>query len=67
MAEITPKQKPYTEEKFKQDADKFIKGYLGGFDQGEMNNLLKNSVDKIEASGVMSSDEAKNFIKDRVI
>jgi len=65
MAEITPKQKPYTEEKFKQDADRFIKGYLGGFDQGEMNNLLKNSVDKIEASGVMSSDEAKNFIKDR--
>ena len=60
-----PKQKPYTEEKFKQDADKFIKGYLGGFDQGEMNQFLKNSVDKIEASGVMSSDEAKDFIKER--
>ena len=65
MAEITPKQKPYTEEKFKQDADKFIKGYLGGFDQGEMNNLLKRSVSKIENAGVMSSDEAKDFIKER--
>ena len=60
-----PLPKPYTEQAFKEDADRYIKGYLGGFDQGEMNNLLKNSVDKIEASGVMSSDEAKNFIKDR--
>jgi hypothetical protein len=60
-----PKQKPYTEEKFKQDADKFIKGYLGGFDQGEMNEFLKRSVDKIENAGVMSSDEAKDFIKER--
>jgi len=60
-----PKQKPYTEEKFKQDADKFIKGYLGGFDKGEMNEFLKRSVDKIENAGVMSSDEAKDFIKER--
>jgi hypothetical protein len=60
-----PKQKPYTEEKFKQDADKFIKGYLGGFDKGEMNNFLINSVNKIENAGVMSSDEAKDFIKER--
>src|SRR6056300_1921135 len=60
-----PKPKPYTEEKFKQDADKFIKGYLGGFDKGEMNEFLKRSVDKIENAGVMSSDEAKDFIKER--
>src|SRR6056300_723618 len=60
-----PKPKPYTEEKFKQDADKFIKGYLGGFDKGEMNEFLKRSVDKIKNAGVMSSDEAKDFIKDR--
>jgi len=60
-----PKPKPYTEEKFKQDADKFIKGYLGGFDKGEMNQFLKRSVDKIENAGVMSSDEAKDFIKER--
>ena len=65
MAEITPKKKPYTEAAFKNDADRFIKGYLGGFDQGEMNNLLRNSINKIQASGVMSSDEAKDFIKDR--
>jgi len=60
-----PKQKPYTEEKFKQDADRYIKGYLGGFDKGEMNQFLKKSVDKIENAGVMSSDEAKDFIKER--
>ena len=60
-----PKPKPYTEEKFKQDADKFIKGYLGGFDKGEMNQFLKNSISKIENAGVMSSDEAKDFIKER--
>src|SRR6056300_1752326 len=60
-----PKQKPYTEEKFKQDADKYIKGYLGGFDKGEMNEFLKRSVSKIEDAGVMSSDEAKDFIKER--
>jgi hypothetical protein len=60
-----PKPKPYSEEDFKKDADKFIKGYLGGFDQGEMNQFLKNSISKIENSGVMSSDEAKDFIKER--
>jgi len=60
-----PKPKPYSEEDFKKDADKFIKGYLGGFDKGEMNQFLKQSVDKIENAGVMSSDEAKDFIKER--
>ena len=60
-----PKPKPYTEEKFKQDTDRYIKGYLGGFDKGEMNEFLKRSVDKIENAGVMSSDEAKDFIKER--
>jgi hypothetical protein len=60
-----PKPKPYSKEDFKQDADKYIKGYLGGFDKGEMNEFLKRSVSKIEDAGVMSSDEAKDFIKER--
>jgi len=60
-----PKPKPYTEEKFKQDTDRYIKGYFGGFDKGEMNEFLKKSVQKIENAGVMSSDEAKDFIKER--
>jgi len=60
-----PKPKPYSKEDFKQDADKYIKGYLGGFDKGEMTEFLKRSVDKIENAGVMSSDEAKDFIKER--
>ena len=62
---ITPKPKPYTEEKFKQESDLYIKGYLGGFDKGEMTNKLYDVISKIEDSGVMSSDEAKDFIKDR--
>ena len=60
-----PLPKPYTEQAFKEDADRYIKGYLGGFDKGEIDQLLKNSVDKIENAGVMSSDEAKDFIKER--
>lgn len=36
-----PKPKPYTEDMFKKDADLYIKGFLGGFPKGEMNQLLK--------------------------
>ena len=60
-----PKPKPYTEDMFKKDADLYIKGYLGGFPKDEMNKLLKQKMLKIEDEGVMSSDEAKDFIKER--
>ena len=60
-----PKPKPYTEDMFKKDADLYIKGFLGGFPKGEMNQLLKQKISKIEDEGVMSSDEAKDFIKER--
>jgi hypothetical protein len=60
-----PKPKPYTEDMFKKDADLYIKGYLGGFPKDEMNKLLKQKILKIEGEGVMSSDEAKDFIKER--
>jgi len=60
-----PKPKPYTEDMFKKDADLYIKGFLGGFPKDEMNKLLKEKILKIEGEGVMSSDEAKDFIKER--
>ena len=60
-----PKPKPYTEEMFQEDSDLYIKGYLGGFPKDEMTRKLNNVISKIEDSGVMSSDEAKDFIKDR--
>ena len=61
-----PKPKPYTEDMFKKDADLYIKGFLGGFPKGEMNQLLKQKISKIEDEGVMSSDEAKDFIKRKI-
>jgi hypothetical protein len=65
MPDILPKKKPYTEDMFKKDADLYIKGFLGGFPKDEMNQLLKQKILKIEDEGVMSSDEAKDFIKER--
>ena len=40
--QIIPKQKPYTEGMFKEEADLFLKGFIGGFPQDEM--LLKLSL-----------------------
>ena len=60
-----PKPKPYTEDMFKKDADLYIKGFLGGFPKGEMNQLLKQKISKIKDEGVMSTEEAINFIKER--
>jgi len=65
MSDILPKKKPYTEDIFKKEADLFIKGFLGGFPKNDMNNLLKDRISKIEDAGVMSTEEAMDFIKER--
>jgi hypothetical protein len=64
MSDVPPK-KPYTEDIFKKEADLFIKGFLGGFPKNDMNNLLKDRISKIEDAGVMSTEEAIDFIKER--
>ena len=62
---LMPKPKPYTSEQFKAKADLYIKGALGGFDKGEMINLLQKQLDKVQESGTMSKEEAINFINER--
>ncbi len=62
---LVPEPKPLTAEQFKSKADLYIKGALGGFDKGEMINLLQKQLDKVQESGTMSKEEAINFINER--
>ena len=60
-----PKPKPFTEEQFKLNTDLRIKGALGGFDRGEMVDLIQKDLRKIEESGTMDYNDALKFIKER--
>jgi hypothetical protein len=62
---MVPEPKPYTSEQFKLKADLYIKGALGGFDKGEMINLLQEQLDKVQSSGTMEKEEAIKFIQER--
>mgnify|MGYP003134070803 CR=1 FL=1 len=63
---LMPEPKPYTSEQFKLKADLYIKGALGGFDKGEMIDLLQKELNMIQESGTMEKQEALKFIKDRI-
>ena len=60
-----PKPKPFTEEQFKLNTDRRIKGALGGFDRGEMVDLIQKDLRKIKESGTMDYNDALKFIKER--
>ena len=60
-----PKPKPFTEEQFKLNTDLRIKGALGGFDRGEMVDLIQKDLRKIKESGTMDYNDALKFIKER--
>ena len=62
---MVPEPKPYTSEQFKLKADLYIKGALGGFDKGEMIDLLQKQLDMVQESGTMKKEEAIKFIQDR--
>jgi len=62
---LVPEPKPYTLEQFKEKADLYIKGALGGFDRGEMVDLLQKQLDKVEESENISKQEALQFIQER--
>jgi hypothetical protein len=62
---LVPKPKPYTLDQFKQKADLYIKGALGGFDRGEMVDLLQKQLDKVEESESINKQEALQFIQER--
>ena len=65
MDPIIPKPKPFTEEQFKLNTDRRIKGALGGFDKGEMVDLIQKNLNMLKESGVMEYDDAISFIKER--
>ena len=62
---LVPKPKPYTLEQFQEKADLYIKGALGGFPKDEMINKLQLELDKAEESGILSREEAINFLNER--
>ena len=62
---MVPEPKPLTEEIFKENADRFIKGALGGFPKDEMITKLQEQLDKVQESGTFSKEQAINFINER--
>ena len=62
---LVPKPKPYTLEQFQEKADLYIKGALGGFPKEDMINLLQKQLDKAEEAGILSREEAINFLNER--
>ena len=63
--DIVPPKKPFTEDQFKYNTDRRIKGALGGFDKSMMIELIQKDLMKIEESGVMDYDDAISFIQER--
>ena len=64
MSEV-PKPKPYTTQQFQKKADLYIKGALGGFDKAEMKELLMGEIEKAKDAGILSTEEAMDFIRER--
>ena len=62
---LVPKPKPYTLEQFQERVELFIKGALGGFPKEDMINKLQLELDKAEESGILSREEAINFLNER--
>jgi hypothetical protein len=65
MPDIVPPKKPYTTQQFQKKADLYIKGALGGFDKAEMKELLMGEIEKAKDAGILSTEEAMDFIRER--
>ena len=65
MPDIVPPKKPYTTQQFQKKADLYIKGALGGFDKAEMKELLIGEIEKAKDAGILSTEEAMDFIRER--
>jgi len=63
--DLVPPKKPFTADQFKLKTDLYIKGALGGFDKGEMVDLIQKNLNMLKESGVMEYDDAISFIKER--
>ena len=63
---LRPIAKPMTVEIFKEKADLYIKGLIGGFPKEEMKQKLNTLLRKAIKSGNMSQQEGVNYIKNRI-
>jgi hypothetical protein len=63
--QIIPKQKPYTEGMFKEEADLFLKGFIGGFPQDEMLLKLQAVLDKAVEKGVVEPEAGLDYFRSR--
>lgn len=63
--DLVPPKKPFSADQFRLKTDLYIKGALGGFDTGEMVDLIQKNLKKIQESGTMSYDDGILFIKNR--
>ena len=60
-----PKPKPLTEDFFKEKADLYIKGLIGGFPQDEMLLKLQGILDKAVEQGLVKPEEGVNYFRNR--
>jgi hypothetical protein len=60
-----PKPKPLTEDFFKEKADLYIKGLIGGFPQDEMLLKLQGILDKAVEQGIVKPEEGINYFRNR--
>ena len=63
--QITPKPKPYTEDRFKQDADLYLKGFIGGFPQDEMLLKLQSVLDKAVENKIIEPEAGLDYYRNR--
>src|SRR6056300_457262 len=63
---LTPIAKPITLEIFKEKADLYIKGLIGGFPKEEMKQKLNTLLRKAINQGTVSQQEGSNYIKNRI-
>src|SRR6056300_1411267 len=60
-----PKPKPLTEDFFKEKADLYIKGLIGGFPQDEMLLKLQAILDKAVEQGLVKPEEGVDYFRNR--
>ena len=63
--QIIPKQKPYTEGMFKEEADLFLKGFIGGFPKDEMLLKIQSVLDKAVDAGAIEPQEGIKYLRER--
>jgi hypothetical protein len=63
--QIIPKEKPYTEDMFKEQADLYLKGFIGGFPQDEMLLKLQGILDKAVEQGLVKPEAGLNYFRNR--